>query len=99
GILGSWYVGTRLTITWNLRQKRRELNLEAGHVLHDLYGEFKDGVKTWRLVKRPLNSPVTIPSEERWKLLNRACAIESKTEALVLRLATERHLVDDELHT
>ena len=99
GISATWYAGTRLTTSWNLRQKRRELNVEAVHALHELYGEFKEVVKIWRLVKRPLTSPTTIPSEERWNLLVRACSIESKTEALVLRLATERNLKDGDADT
>jgi hypothetical protein len=88
----TWFIGQRLTAYWNFRQKRYELNLVSLQTFHALYGEFKEVVKIWRLAKRPLKSPVDILAEERWKLLIRACAIESKSEALVLRLTTERLL-------
>jgi len=88
----TWFIGQRLTVYWNLRQKRNELNLASLHAFHALYGEFKEVVKVWRLAKRPLESPVAVPQDERWNLLTRACAIESKSEALALRLTTERFL-------
>ena len=92
----TWFIGQRLTAYWNLRQKRHELNLASLQAFHALYGEFKEVVKIWRLAKRPLKSPVAVPQDERWKLLTRACAIESKSEALVLRLTTERFLSSPE---
>ena len=95
GFLATWGVGDRLTSEWNLRQKRKELNLEAVRAFHSLYGEFKEVVKIWRLaVRRP--ALVQDPQEERWKLLVRACAIEAKTETFVLSLATERRLSADQ---
>ena len=95
----TWFIGQRLTAYWNLRQKRNELNLASLQAFHALYGEFKEVVKIWRLAKRPLKQPVEIPHDERWKLLTRACAIESKSEALVLRLTTERFLSSEESAT
>ena len=92
----TWFIGQRLTTYWNLRQKRNELNLTSLQAFHALYGEFKEVVKIWRLAKRPLKTPVVVPPEERWKLLTRACALESKSEALVLRLTTERFLSSEE---
>jgi hypothetical protein len=88
----TWWIGNRISATWNLRQKRNELNLAALGEFHSLYGEFKEVVRVWRLAKRKLDSPVTVPEGERWRLLVRACAIESKCEALVLRLTAERIL-------
>jgi hypothetical protein len=49
------------------------------------------------LVKRTLKFPVPVPEGERWRLLVRACAIESKSEALALRLTAERSLSQEEL--
>jgi|SRR5882724_2735408 len=98
-LAATWYIGQRLTAYWNLRQKRYELNQISLQAFHALYGEFKEGVKIWRLAKRPLTSPVRVPENERWTLLARACAIESKSEALVLRLTAERCLSMDEIAT
>jgi hypothetical protein len=86
-----------LTVYWNVRQKRRELNLTSLHAFHGLYGDFKELVKIWRLAKRKVKSPVQVPADERWKLLTRACALESRSEALVLRLATERLLSKEQI--
>src|SRR4029077_8975699 len=91
----TWFIGQRLTAYWNLRQKRNELNLASVQSFHALYGEFKEVVKIWRLVKRN----VAVAHDERWKLLTRACAIESKSETLALRLTTERVLSSEEMDT
>jgi hypothetical protein len=96
-LAATWFIGLRLTAYWNLRQKRNELNQVSLQAFHALYGEFKEGVKIWRLAKRRLTSPVRVPEDERWTLLARACAIESKSEALVLRLTAERCLSTDEI--
>lgn len=96
-LLATWFIGYRLTAYWNLRQKRSEINLASLQAFHALYGEFKEVVKIWRLAKRSLKSPVAVPQDERWKLLTRACAIESKSEALVIRLTTERCLSSEEI--
>src|SRR4051812_19015492 len=78
----TWFIGLRLTAYWNFRQKRNELNLVSLQTFHALYGEFKEVVKIWRLAKRPLKVPLVLPPDERWKLLIRASAVESKSEAL-----------------
>jgi hypothetical protein len=93
----TWGIGQRLTNAWNLRQKRSELNLAAVQAFHSLYGEFKEVTKIWRLAKRSLRKPVSIPSDESWKLLVRACGIEGKSEALVIRLATDRVLLPGQI--
>src|SRR5262245_50361384 len=78
-LIATWWIGYRISANWNLRQKRNELNLAALEAFHSLYGEFKEVVRIWRLVKRTTKSPVLIPEGERWRLLARACAIESKS--------------------
>lgn len=93
----SWFVGKRLTAYWNLRQKRWELNWATLHAFHAVYGEFKEIVKIWRLVKKPTARAIPVQQEERWVLLKRACALESKSEALILRATSERFLKPEEL--
>lgn len=88
-------LGRLFTDKWDLHQKRREQNLESVRALHDLYGEFKEVLKIWRVAKDK-KKPISISSEERWDLLKRACSVEGKTEALVMRLAAERNLGDDQ---
>lgn len=91
-LAATWWIGNGISARWNLRQKRNELNSAAAGAFHSMYGEFKEVVRIWRLAKRKLDVPVSVPDGERWTLLVRACAIESKSEALVLRLTTERKL-------
>jgi hypothetical protein len=95
----TWLIGLRLTANWNLRQKKNELNLSTLQAFHTNYGDFKELVKIWRLVKKSIAVPVKVPPEERWILLKRACALESKTEALVLRATSERLLTASQLET
>jgi hypothetical protein len=92
-------IGRQLTVYWNLREKKNELNLSMVHAFHAIYGEFKELVKIWRLVKKSPDVPVKVPPEERWILLKRACALESKSEALVLRATSERLLTEIQLDT
>lgn len=92
-----WFVGHRLTIKWNLIQKRREIDIATIQQFYSLYGEFKELSKTWRVIKRNKDSKLIIPQDIRWSLLARACVIESKNEAIMVKLATERHLETDAL--
>jgi hypothetical protein len=86
-----WFVGLRLTISWNLRQKRRELDLDIVQQLHAIYGEFKEVIKAWRLAMRG-SQDFTFPSTLRWELLARACALEAKYETILIKMASERLL-------
>ena len=90
-IVATALVGRFLTAKWNFHQKRKEQNLESVRALHDLYGEFKEVLKIWRVIKDK-EKPIHITPETRLDLLTRACAVEGKTEALVLRLASERKM-------
>lgn len=92
-----WLIGQRLTMRWNLLQKRREIDLASVQQFHAIYGEFKEVSKIWRLVKRPCQSAtVVVPSDIRWKLLTRACVLESKFETIVAKISTERDLSKEE---
>jgi hypothetical protein len=86
-----WLIGQGLTVNWNLIQKRRETDINNVQQFYSLYGDFKEVSKTWRVIKRKTSSLV-LPSDSRWSLLVRACAIESKNETILVKLATERHL-------
>ena len=95
----AWFIGNRLSVKWNLIQKRRETDIANVQQFYSLYGEFKEVSKIWRVIKRNKDSSLVFPSDSRWSLLARACAIESKNEAIVVKLATERHLEADALET
>jgi predicted transcriptional regulator len=61
-----------------------------------LYGEFKEASKLWRILHERGAEPWLSKPSLRWDLLNRACRIESKYEALLVKLATERPLDIDQ---
>src|ERR1700752_3043255 len=92
-----WFVGQRFTVKWNLFQKRRETDIANVQQFHSLYGEFKELSKLWRVIKRNKDSSLEIPSAIRWLLLARACAVESKNETIIVKLATERCLSKDDM--
>jgi hypothetical protein len=99
GLVLAWVIGYRLSANWNLFQKQRETDIANIQQFYSLYGEFKEISKTWRLIKRSQDSSLKIPSDSRWLLLARSCVIESKNEAILVKLATERDLKDDSLKT
>lgn len=94
-----WFIGLKLTVEWNLRQKRRELILANVQQLHAIYGEFKEISKVWRIVKLNKDGTLIIPPDCRWSLLARACAVESKNEAIMVKLATERRMTKQETYS
>jgi len=65
---------------------------------YSLYGDFKDVSKTWRVIKQNKDSSLAIPSESRWSLLARACTIEGRNEAILVKVATECDLSDKALN-
>ena len=80
------YFGKRLTYHWNLRQKRRESELETAHDLQRLYGDFFSVWKVWNGESRE-PSPLA-----RHELLRRAAEVEGLLERVLVKLATERRL-------
>jgi len=92
-----WFVGHRLSVKWNLIQKQRETDIANVQDFYSLYGEFKEVSKVWRVIKRNKDPSLGIARDSRWSLLTRACAVESKNEAIVVKLATERDLKEDAL--
>ncbi len=93
-----WVVGQRLTLNWNLRQKRRELDLSNAKEFQSLYGEFFAVWKLWNYYVRDIGDK-SLPGASRWELLNRACTAEAGMEAIFVRLASERNLSEGQVHS
>jgi hypothetical protein len=93
-VLG-WLVGQRFTVQWNLRQKKRELDLTTAYDFHKLYGEFFAIWKLWNYSLK-LEDGCTV---SRSDLLVRACAAEGVVESLFIRLAASRDLRDVDINT
>jgi hypothetical protein len=98
-LLLTWFVSTRVTTTWNLRQKQRELALSSADQFYALYGEF---FAIWKLWDQHLRSAAEQPPEEsartRDELLERTLAAESGVEAMLLKLTGQQRLSTEQLH-
>jgi hypothetical protein len=86
GLLATWFVGQRIATAWQIRQKRRELQLDAVGEFYRAYGEFYEIWKVWNY---RLRERVPDPGGE---LFSRAAAMEGRVEAILVRIATERRL-------
>jgi len=86
----TWLVGQRLTYGWNVRQKRREMQLAASQQFYVAYGEF---FAVWKLWNR-LDHDAASKDERQWELHRRAAAAEAIVEGTLVKLSNE--LVLDE---
>lgn len=91
-VLG-WFVGQKLTVRWNLYQKRRESDLASAETFHKLYGEFFAVWKLWNYSLDPKDGCTVTRSD----LLVRACTSEGNMESLFVRISANRNLKDDEI--
>lgn len=88
-----WFIGQRLAYYWNVRQRRRELDLAAAHDFQGLYGEFFSVWKLWNGIAPGRGSP---DPELRATCLRRAADAEGMLERLLVKLVTERQLSADD---
>jgi hypothetical protein len=98
-LLLTWFVSTRVTTTWNLRQKQRELALSSADQFYSLYGEFFAIWKLWDEHLRSSDGDTTGSSvRAKSHLLERALAAESGIEAMMLKLTGQQILSKDQLY-
>lgn len=96
-----WSLGRFIINYWDEKKKRRELDLETAMQFNKLYGEFKEVSRLWRVVSftgrraTKLILPETTPLD----LLKRAAAAEGGVEAIIMKLATERVLEEEDIET
>lgn len=89
-------VGRYVSHYWAIRQKRRELELTTLNDLYRLYGDF---VATWKLWNHHCRKPehLAVDNENSWKLLERASSVESGMEAILVKIASERILTNEQI--
>ena len=87
-LASGWLFSTRVTYSWNERQKRREFQLSALQQFYAAYGEF---FAVWKLWDALLKVPPA-PAELRWELHKRAAAAEGIIEATLVKLSCEMKL-------
>jgi hypothetical protein len=90
-----WVVGQKLTFAWNVRQKRRELQLAASQQFYVAYGEF---FAVWKLWNR-LDHDGPSFDAQRWELHKRAASAEAIVEGSMVKLSSELKLSDAEIQT
>jgi hypothetical protein len=94
----TWFVTTRVTTSWNIRQKQRELALSSAEQFYALYGEF---FAIWKLWDQHLRSGAPKSSsgdDPGSQLLRRTLAAEAGVEAMLLKLTGQQVLSHDELY-
>ena len=94
-VAAGWLVGQRLTYSWTIRQKRRELQFANVQQFYAAYGEF---FVVWKLWNR-LDQAAAGIEDKRWELQKRAAAAEAIIEGLFVKLSSETCLAEDQICT
>jgi hypothetical protein len=99
-ILG-WIFGQRVIAYWDIKKKRQELDIATAMQFHKLYGEFKEVSRLWRAFTfvGQRDKEIIFPESFVMELLRRATAAEGNVEGIIVKLASERVLLLEDLKT
>jgi uncharacterized membrane-anchored protein YhcB (DUF1043 family) len=81
-----------------IRQKaetERQRNAVIANQFHRLLGEYKSVWRMWKIHQEDLKSNFTAPPNSQWELADRASAAEGEVEAVLVEIALERELTND----
>jgi hypothetical protein len=95
-LLLTWGVGQSISAKWSLRQKRRELQLDAANTFDRLYGEF---FKIWKLWKNYKKENMDSKNVSQWDLLAMSAEAEAGMEGILVKIASEFKLTDEDIIT
>lgn len=97
----SWFVGSRISAEWALRQKRREGVQQAVATFQGLYGRWFALAKLWLLHKATCSpdESTTRNTDQEWELLRDIIGLEGEFEAFWLKLSAQYALPSDALDT
>ena len=93
-----WFIGQRIVAYWDIKKKRQELDIATATQFHKLYGEFKEVSRLWRAFKYP-EKKLVYPESMPMELQRRAAAAEGDLESIIVKLAAERRLDEDDKKT
>ncbi|MFN2455299.1 MAG: hypothetical protein ABR577_13880 [Pyrinomonadaceae bacterium] len=96
-LAAGWFLGQKIIASWDIRKKQQELDIGTAVQFQQLYGELKEVGRLWRESRKPGATPIGTPGDLRWSLLARGANAESKYEAVVMKLASERTLTPNQL--
>ena len=92
-----WLVGLRLSDFWASRRKKRDLELAAAESFYACYGEFCAVWKEWNYLCSKMAMEGQAGFRERKTiLLERACRAEGALEGVLLKIASEISLTQEE---
>lgn len=84
-VLVAWAFGQRLSFRWQVRQKRRELQMSASEQFYSAYGAFFSVWKLWNQLDRK----VTSFDDRRWELHKSAANAEATVEGTLVKISSE----------
>lgn len=94
-IVGAAFVTTTVTHRYEKRRKQHDFDLETMQELASLYGQIFGVWKAWDSRCR---FPKVDPADHAaWELLAKAVDAEGRLEALLLRIAADRYLRDEDI--
>ena len=82
-------LGGLLSVFWDAIKRQRESDLASRDAFYGAYSEF---FTTWKLWDAYVKDQVSAPDDAQWRLLERAEGAEATFEALLVKVASERHL-------
>jgi hypothetical protein len=91
----AWLIGTQIAYYWDDIKRRREADLAARTEFYSVYGKFFSTWKLWDTHQS--RSHIEVPEQLQWELLTQAETAEAGFESLLLKLASERHLSDQDV--
>jgi hypothetical protein len=95
-VISAKYVIPKAQDRWDKIKKQRELDLIAVGEFHTFYGEFLALRKLWNAPLRE-GSKFQMSTKFAWDCLGRATAIEGGVESLLVKVAADRRLTEDQI--
>jgi hypothetical protein len=82
---------------WQMKNKRKELDILAATQFQQVYGEYKAIWRQWKVFRDEDKAKFGAGEAVWWELITRATAAEAKIEAIMVKLVVERRLTDEDL--
>ncbi|MDD2340676.1 MAG: hypothetical protein PHG79_10600 [Methanosarcina sp.] len=94
-LLLGWIVGNKIAYNMSINQKRREIELDQLNQFFQLYGEF---FSIWKLYNYLFDNKL-VNNDICIELLKRASDAEAGIEAILLKIASDKKLSDEDTKT
>src|SRR6185295_12670046 len=82
-LLLTWFVGTRILHSWEIRKKKKELDISITSEFYKLYGEFTSVWRLWKVHYDNYANKASLSEkslENYWELLKRSSDVEGGME-------------------